>query len=107
VKKVKKYFFYTILTLLFLLFLNGCVYQVSPKKGSIVVYGDTRTNHDIHRKIVSQIEKIEPRAVFNTGDLVADGANTGEWDIFNSITSNLRSKYPYYPAIGNHENDSN
>ena len=104
--KIKAFIFIIILTLSLVLLTNNCSYSVTPKKGSIVIYGDTRTNHTIHRKIVSQIEKIEPKAVFNTGDLVADGNNPDYWDIFNSITANLRANYPYYPAIGNHERDS-
>ena len=78
----------------------------SPKENSIVVYGDTRTGHEIHRKLVEIFKKIKPEAIFNTGDLVNDGNSTDDWSIFNSITFSLRSLYPYYPAAGNHEKES-
>lgn len=39
----------------------------------IIIYGDSRTNHQIHRKIVNEIIKTKPSLVFHTGDLVEDG----------------------------------
>ncbi len=72
----------------------------------IVVYGDTRTNHDIHRKVVATIAKSDPVAVFHTGDLVNDGRVASQWDTFNVITAGLRDSTPFYPAIGNHEYNS-
>jgi acid phosphatase type 7 len=69
----------------------------------IVVYGDCRTGHDVHRKIVAYLTETEPLAVFNTGDLVTDGSSADEWTMFNNITSELRETVPYYPALGNHD----
>jgi predicted MPP superfamily phosphohydrolase len=74
-----------------------------PPLHSIVIYGDCRSGDDIHRQIVADALKIEPKAVFNTGDLVNDGSSASEWAIFDNITSELRQVAPYYPALGNHD----
>lgn len=69
----------------------------------IVIYGDSRTNHRIHKKIISCILKEKPIAVFHTGDLVYNGKSEDNWTIFNSIVGDLLKVAPIYPAIGNHE----
>ena len=73
---------------------------------SIVIYGDTRTNHIPHRKVVDAIMKTKPSVVFHTGDLVEDGLSPDHWGIFNGIASRLIKTAEFYPALGNHENDS-
>ncbi len=72
----------------------------------VVVYGDTRDGHAIHKKIVQRIEKNKPLAVFHTGDLVNNGNIQSQWDTFNLITSEMRRKFPFYPTLGNHEKNS-
>jgi 3',5'-cyclic AMP phosphodiesterase CpdA len=70
---------------------------------AIIVYGDSRSGHSIHKAIVRTIIKTEPSAVFHTGDLVYDGSSSAEWATFNSITSELVESTPFYPALGNHD----
>jgi 3',5'-cyclic AMP phosphodiesterase CpdA len=72
----------------------------------IVVYGDARTNHDIHRKIVGHILTFRPQAVFSTGDQVNDGRVLDEWVIFNEIISPIRKTSEFYPLLGNHERNA-
>jgi predicted phosphodiesterase len=72
----------------------------------LVVYGDSRTGHDIHQQIVDLMVDMQPEAVFHTGDLVANGYISAQWDTFNLITSQLRATAEFYPALGNHENQS-
>lgn len=72
----------------------------------IVIYGDTRTDHVAHKRIVDAIMKERPTAVFHTGDLVEDGLNPNHWTIFNGIISPLIKTARFYPSLGNHENDS-
>ena len=72
----------------------------------VVIYGDTRTGQDIHRKIIEQIIKVNPLAVFNTGDVVENGDNPADWQAFNEITGKLRATVPYYPALGNHDKEA-
>jgi len=73
-----------------------------------VVYGDTRTRHDVHRKVVEAIGKYAtPDFMLHTGDLVADGSDTSLWPIFFDIESALLRKTAFFPSLGNHErNDS-
>jgi acid phosphatase type 7 len=78
--------------------------EPEPKK--IVVYGDTRTHQDIHQRIVDTFMQLEPIAVFHTGDLVANGHNSQQWELFNRVTADMRSKTEFYPALGNHEGNS-
>ena len=68
---------------------------------SFVVYGDTRTNLDRHRQVVSQISRLDPQFVVNTGDLVENGSREVQWKRFQQIISPLPGDY--YPAVGNHE----
>jgi len=72
----------------------------------LLVYGDTRTNHNIHQQIVDLILPHQPSTVFHSGDLVNNGNLSSDWDIFNTITSQLRLMSEFYPALGNHEYQS-
>jgi acid phosphatase type 7 len=70
---------------------------------SFVAYGDTRTRHDVHRKIVERILAEKPAFVLHTGDLVSNGENPEDWDNFFRISGDLLSKTGFYPIPGNHE----
>lgn len=72
----------------------------------IVVYGDTRTGHDVHKKVTNMILEENPDAVFHTGDLVNDGLDAGDWEMWDEITSELLESTDFYPAIGNHEKNA-
>ncbi len=74
--------------------------------GIFAVYGDSRTNHDTHRKIVQLIVKARPEAVFHTGDMVERATSKRDWDKFNEITAQMRSQAEFFPAVGTHDNDS-
>ncbi len=80
--------------------------ELSLSRQKIVVYGDTRTGHEIHEKIVKLITAENPIAVFHTGDLVDDGTVADQWATFNQITNELVANTNFYPALGNHERDS-
>lgn len=78
--------------------------QQTPDTGEvIIIYGDTRTNHDIHQIIVDTIGKHQPKIIFHTGDLVSNGKSKKQWDVFNKITKKLRDSAVFYPVLGNHE----
>lgn len=83
------------------------VLYVAPKRSPlIIVYGDSRTGHDAHRDIIDEIVAIDPDYVFHTGDLVNNGELQEDWDVFLDITADLRSNTTLYPALGNHERNS-
>jgi acid phosphatase type 7 len=69
----------------------------------IIIYGDSRSNHAVHKKIISCIIPMKPLAVFHTGDLVYNGKSDELWSIFNTIVGDLLKIAPMYPALGNHE----
>lgn len=48
-----------------------------------VVYGDTRTRHDVHRSVIQAVLKYaDPDFVMHTGDLVENGSDTSLADLF-------------------------
>ncbi|OHB77903.1 MAG: hypothetical protein A2W31_01925, partial [Planctomycetes bacterium RBG_16_64_10] len=71
-----------------------------------VVVGDTRSQHDVHQAIVNRMMAEQPLFVVNTGDLVTDGLNIRDWQAFFRINRALLRDVPYFPVLGNHENDS-
>ena len=75
-------------------------------EGGIIIYGDSRTGHSVHERIMEGMASIGPEAVFHTGDLVNDGRVPANWTTFNNIASQLPSGTPIYPALGNHEHES-
>ncbi|MCK5358240.1 MAG: metallophosphoesterase, partial [Elusimicrobiales bacterium] len=86
------------------------IYKLSKEAAStdkcskcIVIYGDTRTNHEPHKKIVKLISDRKPETVFHTGDMVDNGAKKEEWDIFEKIVAGLRKNSEFFPVHGNHE----
>jgi 3',5'-cyclic AMP phosphodiesterase CpdA len=72
----------------------------------MAVYGDTRTGHTMHQIIADSMMTVQPAVVFHTGDLVNNGNIAEEWDIFNDITQRIRNNAEFFPALGNHENQS-
>ena len=82
----------------------------SPLQLRFIVYGDTRTNDDIHSNIVDKVTTLEPKPAFilQTGDLVENPGKLKQWAEFDRITAVLRSQgIAYYPARGNHDNNHN
>ncbi len=109
-RSFKKYF-----ALIIVLFLSSIIFsdttqiefESNPERGPIVIYGDTRSNHEIHRSVVATIESVNPSVVFHTGD-IARGSSTEEeqYEIFREITMNLRNSSEFFPVKGNHEVNS-
>lgn len=70
---------------------------------TFVAFGDTRTQHQIHRQVVQRIAAVEPDFVLHTGDLVAMGSATHQWRNFFEIEQELVARAPLFPTLGNHE----
>ena len=79
--------------------------QPEPEIQTLVVYGDSRSDHQAHRAVVSGIMAVNPATVYHTGDLVNDGRLQADWDTFNVVTAPMREAFDFYPALGNHEFD--
>ena len=74
---------------------------------SFVVYGDTRTRHDVHRGVMAELLKHGvPDFVLHTGDMVADGNDTSLWPIFFDIEKDLLRQTAFFPSLGNHERNT-
>lgn len=72
-----------------------------------VVYGDTRTRHDMHRRIMAALLKSgTPDFVLHTGDLVENGLDTAQWPVFFGIERELLRQTVFYPSLGNHERNN-
>jgi predicted phosphodiesterase len=69
-----------------------------------VVYGDSRTYPDRHRRIIEQIIKKKPDFVVNVGDLVSRGNYYEQWgpELFEPIRG-LAESVPFYAVKGNHD----
>lgn len=70
---------------------------------TFTVFGDTRSGHSIHKRIIKQMVALEPDFVIHTGDLVESGRFDSEWNRFFKIEAPLLGIAPFFPTIGNHE----
>jgi 3',5'-cyclic AMP phosphodiesterase CpdA len=70
---------------------------------TVVVYGDSRSQPEIHRQIINQLIKFAPNAVFHTGDMVAYGLRQTEYDELHAALKPITNHSKFYPVIGNHE----
>lgn len=81
-------------------------YPDSIQPFHFAVLGDTRTRHDFHQRIVNRMIQEDPLFVVNTGDLVSRGNHMEDWEHFFRINDKLTRHVPYYPVLGNHEQNS-
>ncbi|MEW6408293.1 MAG: FG-GAP-like repeat-containing protein [Patescibacteria group bacterium] len=121
---MKKFFL-----LSFILFLAGYIFvfpafaqiETIPKFTTdylfnFAVYGDSATyeenpaNAQVHRELVTQMEKLNPDFILHTGDIVSRGDSAADWEEFQEITQPLISRPKklglsrnFYPTIGNHD----
>lgn len=73
-------------------------------KITFVVYGDSRTNPELHKRIVEQIIKTNPDFVVHTGDMAANGNKYEQWGKqFFEPLKGLAESVPVYVVRGNHE----
>lgn len=77
-----------------------------PTAFTFAVYGDSRTGVETHRKVVAAVQRLRPRFVINTGDIVTDGDKLAEWEPFFATAAPLTGSLPYYVAAGNHEKNA-
>ena len=74
---------------------------------NFVLYGDTRTRHDVHRKVIAQILKEGvPDFVVNSGYQTENGSDAKLWSIFFDAERELLRQTAIYPALGNHEHNA-
>jgi hypothetical protein len=83
------------------------VAPTAPVPFQFFVFGDTRTRHDMHRRVIEAVVKQGiPDFVVHTGDLVADGNDSSLWPVFFDIERDLLRQTAFFPSLGNHERNS-
>jgi hypothetical protein len=78
---------------------------VSQTEFRFVVFGDTREGIFTHMAIIHRILDVDPDFVIYTGDMVEVGGCSSCWDEFFRIEAPLLRSAPFYPTLGNHEDD--
>src|SRR5579871_1940037 len=78
-----------------------------------IAYGDTRfhdpgdteaANPPVRIALVNAIAEANPAFVCFTGDIVYNGVDANDWDVWDKETRIWRDKgIPIYPALGNHD----
>ena len=86
-------------------------FKTAPAAGAseynFVLYGDTRTRHDVHRRVIAQVLKQGvPDFIVNSGDQTEDGRNPRLWSIFFDAERELLRQAAIYPSLGNHERNA-
>ena len=86
-------------------------FQTAPSSSDsayrFVVYGDNRTRPDVHAKVIAQLLKNGvPDFIVQTGDMVADGNDSSLWPEFFNIERDLLRQTAFFPALGNHERNT-
>jgi len=73
-----------------------------------IVYGDSRTNFDKHRRLIELMMKIKDLDfIVHVGDLVTSGNKYEQWGPqYFDVVKGLAERIPIYIAKGNHEGDN-
>jgi hypothetical protein len=72
-----------------------------------LVYGDTRTRHEVHRHVVAAILKDGiPDFAIQSGDLVENGEDSSLWPIYFDIERDFLRQIAFFPVLGNHERNT-
>jgi acid phosphatase type 7 len=78
-----------------------------PAPYRFFLYGDTRTRHDVHRRVMNEVLKQpSPDFILQSGDMVADGTDSSLWPIFFGIEHDLLRQTVFNPSLGNHERNT-
>lgn len=72
-------------------------------KVRFAVFGDTRTNHQVHHALIQAIEKESIDFFLHTGDMVERGGKPDQWITYFEIERDLMAKAPILPSVGNHD----
>lgn len=68
------------------------------------IYGDNRSRHDAHRRVVTEMLKHgPPDFILQTGDMVENGNESAQWPVFFEIEKELLRHTAFFPTPGNHE----
>ncbi|HUQ07815.1 MAG TPA: metallophosphoesterase [Kofleriaceae bacterium] len=75
----------------------------APVPMTFIVFGDTRSASDAHRRLIERIRAEVPDFVLGTGDLVDEGHDQRQWQTFFDVEGPLLRDNVFFPALGNHD----
>lgn len=75
----------------------------APSPLTFIVFGDTRSSSDAHRRLIERIRNEVPDFVLGTGDLVDEGHDLRQWQTFFEVEGPLLRDNVFFPALGNHD----
>ncbi len=70
---------------------------------TFVALGDSRTNWDVWGRCAEAVSAVRPDFVLHTGDLVENGGDQNQWNIWFDKGRDLLANIVMMPTIGNHE----
>lgn len=76
---------------------------LDAKKVRFIAYGDNRSDRGAHASVVRALLAAPGEFLVNTGDMVASGSDSGDWQTLFEIEKPLLSNRCVFVAIGNHE----
>ena len=91
--------------------LEPASFTTAPEPGTpnwrMVAYGDNRTYPETHKRIVTQIMKLNPSMIIHSGDLVSHGNSYEQWkEQYFDPMKGLSENITVFPSLGNHERNS-
>ena len=91
-------------------------FLTAPEPGepfAFVIYGDSRSNplgrghaSVFHQEVAGEMLDHVFDFFMHTGDIVHDGYDVRLWEVFFGIVAPIADQFPFFPAIGNHEDRS-
>lgn len=81
-------------------------FRTMPLPGSpmrFCIYGDCRTNEEVHTAVCERMFEKNPALVIHTGDLGDAAWSIDDWDSYFDATDTIAARVPYISTIGNHE----
>lgn len=84
-------------------------FYTAPMPGesfNFAVLGDTRSGHDNHAAMLTDLLAHDFSFLVNSGDLVSDGETMADWVKFFEIERLALAEHPLYPTIGNHDEEN-
>ncbi|MBP6631371.1 MAG: metallophosphoesterase [Kofleriaceae bacterium] len=75
----------------------------TPGPLSFVVFGDTRSNADSHRRVMDRAAAEIPDFVLGTGDMVDEGHREDQWQTYFDVERDVLRNNVLFPSLGNHD----
>jgi len=77
--------------------------EFCPDGNRVLVYGDSRTDHAAHKRVIDDIEKERYDLLVNIGDIIEYPTEPADWEQFFTIEKQLLGSAILAIVAGNHE----